>query len=53
MEVLTAKADTLEAAEKERSDAEQEKHSAEVAKLQAANLTLKEELDMLLAPPKK
>ena len=53
METLTAKAESLEAVEKDFSEAEQEKHAAEVAKLQATNVTLKEELDMLLAPPRK
>jgi hypothetical protein len=53
VEALGTKVATLEAAEKERSAAEQEKHAAEVAKLQAINVTLKEELEMLLAPPRK
>lgn len=53
VETLTAKADNMETAEKEREEAEQEKHKAEVEKLQATNVTLKEELDMLLAPPRK
>ena len=53
VETLTAKAENMEAAEKEREEAEQEKHKAEVEKLQATNVTLKEELDMLLAPPRK
>ena len=53
MESLATKVSTLEAAEKERSAAEQEKHTAEVAKLQAINVTLKEELEMLLSPPRK
>ena len=53
VETLTAKAESLEAVEKDFSEAEQEKHAAEVAKLQATNVTLKEELDMLLAPPRK
>ena len=44
---------TLETVEKERGAVEEEKHAAEVAKLQAGNLTLKEELEMLLAPPRK
>ena len=44
---------SMEATEKERGAAEEEKHAAEVAKLQAGNTTLKEELEMLLAPPRK
>ena len=53
VESLSGKAATLESSEAERSAAEQEKHAAEVAKLQATNVTLKEELEMLLAPPRK
>ena len=53
IESMTAKLDASEAAEKERGAAEEEKHAAEVAKMQAANATIKEELEMMLAPPRK
>ena len=52
-ESLAGRIESLAAVEKERSAAEEEKHAAEVAKLQAGNTTLKEELEMLLAPPRK
>ena len=52
-EALTGKIESLAAVEKERGAADEEKHAAEVAKLQAGNVTLKEELEMLLAPPRK
>lgn len=42
----------VEAAEALRSAAEEEKHGAEVAKLQASIATLREELESLLAPPR-
>ena len=53
VESLVGRLGTLESTERERSAAEAEKHAAEVAKLQATNATLKEELEMLLAPPRK
>jgi hypothetical protein len=42
----------MEATEKERCAEDEAKHEAEVAKLQAANTTIKEELETLLAPRK-
>jgi len=53
IEALTTKLDAFEAAEKDKAAAEEEKHAAEVAKMTAANATLKEELEMMLAPPRK
>ncbi len=53
VETISAKVATVESAEKEHSAAEQEKHAAEVTKLQGSITTLKEELEMLLAPPRK
>ncbi len=50
---IEARIASLEAVEKERGAADEEKHATEVAKLQAGNVTLKEELEMLLAPPRK
>ncbi len=50
---LTAKLDVIEATEKERVAEAETAHQAEVAKLQAANATIKEELESLLAPQKK
>lgn len=53
VETLTAKCEEVEASEKQRSAAEEEKHAGEVAKLQQANQTLREELESLLAPPRR
>ncbi len=48
-ESLAGRLDALAAVEKERTAAEDEKHAAEVAKLQAGNATLKEELEVCVS----
>ena len=50
---LTAKFDATEVSEKEKAAIEEEKHAAEVEKMKAANATLKDELEAMLAPPRK
>jgi hypothetical protein len=51
--VLSAKCDDAAAEEKARTAALDEKHQVEVGKLKATNDSFKEQLDALLAPPKK
>jgi dynein light intermediate chain len=53
IETLTAKFDATEVSEKEKAAVEEEKHTVEVEKMKAANATLKDELEAMLAPPRK
>lgn len=52
-ESLRTRLGDMEAAEKERYAADEDKHGVEVAKLRAVNDGLKEQLDAVLAPPGK
>ena len=53
VESMLNKTSNLEAADKERYASDEQKHAAEVAKLQAINESLKDNLEGLLAPPRR
>ena len=48
---LGGRCEEMEALEKERFAADEEKHAQEIAKLRTVNDQLKESLEALLAPP--